>query len=418
MSTSRAHLALSDHFRRAGWLPASPAALEEWLKDVVKDINSSARQRKGLLPVIEQFKTLIETNSELYMGFHRMFEEQSPLSKYVDSYMVLLKIFNKIIQEAPFYGEIGPPIYMVLHQAMNTQGGFTAFLDETLNQQFKAMFDVWAAFLDSPASCYVLTAAPGGWFSSPALASMTEHFPGLSFAEVFECDPSVEFHGFTSWDDFFNRTFREGIRPLEFPENPDIINAACESQLYNIARDVQERDTFWLKGEPYSLIHMLNNDEYAPQFVGGTVFQGFLQVTGYHRWQSPVAGTVKKIVTVPGTYFAQSPAVIGQDDNPYLRSLSFITAITTRMLIFIESENPLIGLMCFVALGMTEVSTCEATVQEGDCIKRGEELGMFHFGGSSHALVFRPETKIQFFDGFNTPGDQITVRAAIAGVSQ
>jgi phosphatidylserine decarboxylase len=86
------------------------------------------------------------------------------------------------------------------------------------------------------------------------------------------------------------------------------------------------------------------------------------------------------------------------------------------MLIFIESDNPRIDMMVFIAIGMTEVSTCEATVKEGQHVQRGDELGMFHFGGSSHALVFRPETKLQFFDNVSQPGDQVEVRAAIAGV--
>lgn len=330
-----------------------------------------------------------------------------------------MRVLNKILQEAPFYGDIGPPVYMVLNQAMDTQGGYTTFLSSKLNGHFKRMFDAWALFLSSAASCYVLEDTPAGWFSAQAKAALVQNYDGLTFEETFICDPELPHHGYTSWDDFFNRTFQPGVRALELPDNPNIINGACESKLYNIARNVNEFDNFWIKGEPYSLRHMLNHDpDYAAQFIGGTVFQGFLEVTGYHRWNSPVTGTIMKIVQVPGTYFVESPAVLGEpDSNPYLRSLSFITAITTRLLIFIESDNPLIGLMCFIAIGMTEVSTCEATVKEDQKIVRGDELGMFHFGGSSHALVFRPETKITFFDGYDTPGNLVKVRAAIAGVS-
>ena len=308
---------------------------------------------------------------------------------------------------------------------MDNEGGFTAFLSTELNRQFKKMFAYWAEFLSSPDSRNVLTSDPGGWFSEPALIAMQEQFDGLTFDETFNCNSKAPFKGFISWDDFFNRTFRPNVRTLEAPTQPNIINGACESSLYNIVKNVNERDTFWLKGEPYSLMHMLNHDpDYAQQFVGGTVFQGFLSVTGYHRWHSPVTGTIKKIVQVQGTYFVQSPALLGEpsmlDDSdlpPYLRSLAFITAITTRALIFIQSENPLIGLMCFIAIGMTEVSTCEVTVEENTKITRGDQLGMFHFGGSSHCLVFRPQTNILFFDGYNKPGDNVKVRAAIAGVS-
>lgn len=101
----------------------------------------------------------------------------------------------------------------------------------------------------------------------------------------------------------------------------------------------------------------------------------------------------------------EGPATMDAPPPPYLRSLAFITALTTRALIFIESDNPLIGLMCFIAIGMIEVSTCETTVGQGQRIKRGEQLGMFRFGGSSHVLVFRAGTNVTFFDGFNKDGD-------------
>jgi phosphatidylserine decarboxylase len=173
--------------------------------------------------------------------------------------------------------------------------------------------------------------------------------------------------------------------------------------------------------------------EFVDKFVGGTVFQGFLEVTGYHRWHSPVTGIIKKVLPIEGTYFAQSPAVIngshfgsappapGPDlaTNPFLRSLAFITSLTTRTLIFIESANTKIGLMCFIAIGMTEISTCvlNENIKEGRLVHRGEELGMFRFGGSSHALIFGPHANITFFSEYSQPGQHVKVRDAIAGVS-
>ncbi|KAJ7642834.1 phosphatidylserine decarboxylase-domain-containing protein [Mycena rosella] len=390
---SRSSPQMINAFQRAGWLPLSEADLIKWVKGVVIEVS---KRDAPLLPVVQNFQTLIETNSELYMGFNQMFEQQPPSSL----------IFNKIIQEAPFYGPIGPPFYMVLSAAMNTQGGFTTFLSNQLNAI------PCVARIRS-----VLTNNPGGWFSSPALKAMTDNFDGLPFEQIFVSDPSAQYWGYKSWDDFFVRTLQPGIRTLQAAENPNVINAACESQLYNISKKVQERDTFWIKGEPYSLLDMLNQDEAAPQFMGGTVFQGFLSVTGYHRWHAPVTGVVRKVVKVPGTYFCQSPATLGETDNPYLRSLAFITSLATRMLIFIKSENERIGLMCFIAVGMTEVSTCEATVKEGDRVERGDELGMFHFGGSTHVLIFRPEANVKFFDGVDNPGSMVEVRAAIGGVA-
>jgi phosphatidylserine decarboxylase len=71
-----------------------------------------------------------------------------------------------------------------------------------------------------------------------------------------------------------------------------VIVSACESTPYGIATDVQREDRFWIKSQPYSLQDMLASDESVDQFVGGTVYQAFLSATNYHRWHSPVAGTI------------------------------------------------------------------------------------------------------------------------------
>lgn len=67
----------------------------------------------------------------------------------------------------------------------------------------------------------------------------------------------------------------------------------------------------------------------------------------------------------------------------------YISAMATRAIVIIEADNPDIGLMAFVAIGMDEISTCEITVEEGQMIEKGQETGMFHYGGSSHCLLFR-----------------------------
>lgn len=45
------------------------------------------------------------------------------------------------------------------------------------------------------------------------------------------------------------------------------------------------------------------------------------------------------------------------------KSQGYITKVATKAVIFIEADNPYIGLMCFLALSMTKVSTCEITTE-------------------------------------------------------
>ena len=75
--------------------------------------------------------------------------------------------------------------------------------------------------------------------------------------------------------------------------------------------------------------------------------------------------------------------------------------------------------MCFMAIGMAEVSTCEITVYEGQHIKKGEQTGMFHFGGSTHCLIFRPGVNLDFDFHGQKPGlnsSNIPINAKIATV--
>lgn len=437
------------HHRVGGWLPRDQRVLEAWLDKKIKALEERNRKAADWQPVILEFQQLIENNAEIYMGFHQMFEQvplkppynNDPTGKpqvrvhelklpqwlfldanmlhtiQVRNYLVMLGLFNMIIGEAPTYENndlVGFPINAILDWPMGTPAGFTAFVNPEVNAMFHKMFNVWSAYLESPASTSVLNSEPGGWFSPQALESMP------NFVETYVCDPSAPHWGFQSWDDFFTRLFRPGIRPVEFPENDSIVNSACESTVYKIAHNIKKHDRFWLKDEPYSLFHMLNNDDLAGQFVDGSIWQAFLSATKYHRWASPVNGTIVKTVNIPGTYYAESPAMgfvneDGPDPAAPNLSQSFITAIAARALIFIEANNPTIGLMCFVAVGMAEVSTCEVTVNPGDVVKKGDQLGMFHFGGSTHCLIFRPETKIQFSGDYpvNTP---VSLNAAIAVV--
>ena len=75
--------------------------------------------------------------------------------------------------------------------------------------------------------------------------------------------------------------------------------------------------------------------------------------------------------------------------------------------------------MCFVGVGMVEISSCEITVYEGQRVKKGQQLGMFHFGGSTYCLVFRPGVDANFDLRGEEPGlgaNELPVNSKIATV--
>ena len=73
------------------------------------------------------------------------------------------------------------------------------------------------------------------------------------------------------------------------------------------------------------------------------------------------------------------------------------------MVIVIKAKNPKIGKIAIVFIGMAEVSSCVSTVKIGQHVKKGEQLGYFMFGGSTHAMIFQKNKKINLVfknDGF------------------
>lgn len=402
------------------WMPSDQQVLNTWLHK----IHARAEEQTGpLLPAVQQLKTFIYNDPTAYMVFTQMFDQVPLWRKKSPSGMPqvrdvehMLRLFNVIMTHAPEYndtGVVGFPFNAILDWSMDTVGGWAGFLNEKVNLHLRAMLNEWAVYLRSPASASVLNEqAPGGWFCADA----RKHMP--HFAEEFQCDPRQPHWGFTSWDDFFTRRFREGVRPVADPKDDAVIVNACESAPYRLAHNVQLREKFWVKGQPYALQFMMDNDPLAGQFAGGTVYQAFLSALSYHRWHAPVSGRIVKTRLIEGTYYSETLAE-GADPAGPNDSQGYITEVATRALIFIEADNPQIGLMCFMPVGMAEVSTCDITVYEGQHVNKGDEIGMFHFGGSTHCLFFRPGVKLSFDLHGQTPGldsSNIPVRSRIATV--
>jgi phosphatidylserine decarboxylase len=98
-----------------------------------------------------------------------------------------------------------------------------------------------------------------------------------------------------------------------------------------------------------------------------------------------------------GTYYSEADAE-GKDATEPMNSQSYLAHVAARAIILVEADNPVIGLMAFVAVGMLEVSSCviNEAIVPGYHVSKGEELGHFQYGGSTHCLVFRPDVISDF----------------------
>jgi phosphatidylserine decarboxylase len=403
--------------RLGDWLPWDVSALNRWLE---ANIAAAEKGRKKTHPVIAEFREMIESDPVMFMYFTQMFEQQPRFPPPPGSgdvklkdYQQMLRVMNHILTTAPEYNEtelVGFPINAILDFPMITPAGLAAFVEPRVNAMLKKVLSAWAVFLDSPDSLYVLNTSANGWMSPAARKAI--------HIDEFVHDAKKPHWGFKSWNDFFIRRFKPGKRPVTEPDNDKVIVSACESAPFSISNHVNDRDTFWIKGQPYSLEHMLQG-RYVDYFAGGTVYQAFLSAKNYHRWHSPINGVIKETHLIEGTYYAEA-ASEGFDPAGPNNSQGYIAHTAARALIFIESDDPAIGTICVMPVGMAEVSSNIVTVDKGQRVNKGDQIGYFQFGGSTHCLIFKKGVIAEFAlqaipqGAFGTKSGVVPVNSRIA----
>ncbi|KAI9929386.1 hypothetical protein ASPWEDRAFT_41398 [Aspergillus wentii DTO 134E9] len=428
----------TSYARLENWLPRNHNFITDWLAELNDEIDQVEDDGFDVVfhPCIEKFEKLIEGDAVLRMLASAMFTEVPNKRPYlrdptahrqVHDYHHMLVLFNRILTKAPEWttraygiGLVGFPFNAIIDWPMATPSGYAFFLNKQVNMHLKEILTVWKNFLHTEASADVVSS--NNWLSPEAKGFLTDDAnltPGktYTFEELYVCDPSKPHYGWKSWDDFFIRLFRPGIRPIAYPDDKkfrgldptSVVVNACESKPYALKKNVKEYDRFWLKGQEYSLYEIFSPSplaHFAPSFVGGTVYQAFLSPTTYHRWHAPVSGTVLATTVIDGTYYSE-PTFTGfaQTSTPDPASPDFcqgyLAQVATRAILVIKADNKDLGLVCFVPIGMAEVSSCEfgKDIVPGAHITKGQETGMFHHGGSTYCLIFQGHVKLDWVKG-------------------
>jgi len=109
----------------------------------------------------------------------------------------------------------------------------------------------------------------------------------------------------------------------------------------------------------------------------------------------------------------------GWDPTAATYSQGYESSVNTRGLVFVESADPVLGMVCVMPIGITEISSVSIIVKAGDEVKKGQEIGYFSYGGSSMCLVFQRGAIDRFTVPPNEGGNQddgppIFVNARIA----
>ncbi|CAK1364351.1 unnamed protein product [Cercospora beticola] len=367
-----------------------------------------------LHPAVADFKNFIESRPRLHMHFRQMWQEtlKPDVEGHVNvrDYDHMLELLSRYIQQPPPWspaswkmGSSGLPFNDMFYYAVLTPSGYAAFTDAEVARQVKKLLMVWYHYLRNEKSrvgLHTWLSKENGCLGELVRSANEAVGTNLKFEEMFECDAEKEFYGFGSWDAFFIRRFRDGLRPV--CQEKDAIVNACESMPLSLVRGVKLQDEFWMKGSVYSLVDMFDDRNLAMEFEGGTVYQGFLSQYSYHRWHAPVQGVVRHCYRIDGTYFAvprfaEEYCLVETGHLEVERCMASMSCLSSRAVIVIEADDPAIGTVAFIAVGLHEVSTTELTIKKGQRVKRGQEMGMFHYGGSTHCLVFQKDIVV---DGF------------------
>lgn len=398
-----------------GFAPHERAQVDAFLLDVGKEVHREYVDPDECSTPIRALDHLLRRDAITRMYAIEMLEQVPSPYRVVSTIPELLSALQLLSTRAPSF-HADPrranffPVSTLFVRMMMTPAGQALFRMDGFNTCLRVILQSWCLHLDSPQSRDVLHTEEGGWLSAPSWA---HH-------QLNEClipDSTAPHCGFGSFNAFFHRQIRREFRPIAEPENSRIIVSPNDGTLYKVVHEIKRADRFWIKSQPYSLEHMLAGDPLFRLFVGGTVYQSFLDGRNYHRFWSPVAGCIKKIVHIEGLMFSNAESV-GEDLTAGTYSQAYMSCVNTRALVFLESDSLAIGMVCLVAVGISEVSSIRMSVQVGQRLEKGDEIGHFSYGGSSICLLFQPGVIRDFTIQVRDTGAQVGTRGAVLKVGQ
>ncbi len=235
-------------------------------------------------------------------------------------------------------------------------------------------------FMDSKASMVNIE----DWLSDPTIGN-----------EDFETPAA----GFKSFNEFFTRGLKPGVRPISNPEDASVLVSPADGVINMIANDLELTTALPTKAEmTLSLERLLDNSEYAEKFVGGTALAVFLMPTNYHHYHAPVGGKVIEAKESVGDRLFGLPDIIDavNEGNPgYNKDYSVFQDFRHGYFI-LETEG--YGYVGMVPIGLQTIGSVvfeepfkKVTDQAPKDVIKGQKLGHFAYGGSTVLLLFEPE---------------------------
>lgn len=182
---------------------------------------------------------------------------------------------------------------------------------------------------------------------------------------------------FKNFNEFFYRALKPGARPIVGADRVAVLPADGRHLAF---QSVDAAAGFYAKGQRFDLPSFLGDKELAAQFAGGSLLISRLCPVDYHRFHFPVSGTPGDPRLINGWLYSVSPIALR-------RNLAYLWE-NKRMVTLVES--PVFGRVAVCEIGATMVGSIFQTFEPHRPIKKGDEKGLFKFGGSCVVTIFQP----------------------------
>lgn len=194
---------------------------------------------------------------------------------------------------------------------------------------------------------------------------------------------------YPSFDAFFTRTLRDGLRPLSSDERAVV--SPSDGRVEDIGL-VTQGGRFKIKGRDYTVADLVGDDADAQRYEGGQFVVVYLSPRDYHRVHAPVAGKVSLIRSMPGDYFPVN--AIGERHVPSLFARNRRVAIVIdtpslgRVTVVMVSAM-IVGRITVSAVKGYDVPFGNHVIDPPLAVSRGDEIGIFHLGSTAVVFVER-----------------------------
>lgn len=208
------------------------------------------------------------------------------------------------------------------------------------------------------------------------------NFHGLDLNEVLK-----PIESFQTFNEFFYRELKPNARKIEGIGNPNVMVSCADCRMM-VFENLGIGKSIWIKGKSFCLkkvlgdrIGLSNEDVGENEEEKWTIGIFRLAPQDYHRFHSPLDGTVEQIERIDGQYYTVNPMAI--------RSTIDVYGENVRVVIGMRSEG--FGKVYCVLVGAMMVGSIEVGVKVGDQLKKGDHLGYFAFGGSTILVIGESE---------------------------